>query len=204
MTNTKGETLYHLDNLYCGELYSDSLYSDSFHLIGSHTVNNESELFYIDKDYSINKLSKDMRTTSTFLEHRKSTWRPRCLCWSPSSGDLLVGMIYGVHKKTGSVTRYNQTGQLIQIIQHDEIGQDLYSKPNYVKENKNGDVVVSDSFTAVVVTEREGRYRFSYTGYPSGSGLMACGICTDELSHILVCDNRTETVHMIDKDGQFL
>lgn len=82
LTNTTGETLYHLDNLYCGELYVDSLYSDSFHFIGSHTVNNESELFYIDKDYSINKLSKDMRTTFTFLEYTKSTWRPRCLCWS--------------------------------------------------------------------------------------------------------------------------
>lgn len=80
LTNAKGETLYHLDNLYCGELYSDSLYSDAFHLIGSHTVNNESELFYIDKDYSINKLSKDMKITSTFLEYTESTWRPRCLC----------------------------------------------------------------------------------------------------------------------------
>lgn len=39
LTNTTGETLYQLDNLYCGELYSDSLYSDSFHLVGSHTVN---------------------------------------------------------------------------------------------------------------------------------------------------------------------
>lgn len=63
---------------------------------------------------------------------------------------------------------------------------------------------MSDSFTAVVVTEREGRHRFSYTGHTSGSGLLACGICTDALSYILVCDNRTETVHMIDKDGEFL
>lgn len=204
LTNTTGETLYHLDDLYCGDLYSDTLYSDSFHFIGSHTVNNESELFYIDKKYSINKMSQDMKTITTFLKNTESTWRPRCMCWSPSSGDILVGMIYGTYKKAGNVARYNQNGQLIQIIQRDNIGQDMYSKPNYIKENNNGDVVVSDSFTAVVVTEREGRHRFSYTGHPSGSGLMACGICTDTLSHILVYDNRTETVHVVDKDGQFL
>lgn len=57
---------------------------------------------------------------------------------------------------------------------------------------------------AVVVTERGGRHRFSYTGHPSGSGLRPRGICTDALSHILVCDGRTNTVQMIDKDGQFL
>lgn len=68
LTNTTGETLYHLNDLYCGDLYSDTLYSDSFYFIGSHTVNNESELFYIDKNYSINKLSQDMKTTTTFLK----------------------------------------------------------------------------------------------------------------------------------------
>nr|XP_034309426.1 uncharacterized protein LOC117683722 [Crassostrea gigas] len=40
--------------------------------------------------------------------------------------------------------------------------------------------------------------------HPSGSGLRPCGICTDVLSHILVCDYKTKTVQMLDKDGQFL
>lgn len=30
------------------------------------------------------------------------------------------------------------------------------------------------------------------------------GICTDALSHILVCDHKNKTVQMLDKDGQFL
>uniref|UniRef100_A0A8W8P440 Tripartite motif-containing protein 2 n=1 Tax=Magallana gigas TaxID=29159 RepID=A0A8W8P440_MAGGI len=55
-----------------------------------------------------------------------------------------------------------------------------------------------------LVTERGGRHRFSYTGHPSGSGLQPRGICTDALSHILVCDGRTKTVQMLDSDGQFL
>lgn len=57
---------------------------------------------------------------------------------------------------------------------------------------------------ALVVTDREGRYRFSYTGHLLGSGLSLGGICTDALPHIFVCDSISKTVHMIDKDGQFL
>lgn len=56
----------------------------------------------------------------------------------------------------------------------------------------------------VVVTDREGRHRFSYTGSSSGSGLQPLGLCTDALSHILVCDIRTKSVHMLDRDGEFL
>ncbi|XP_052693745.1 uncharacterized protein LOC128172016 [Crassostrea angulata] len=170
---------------------------------GLHTVNSESELIYIDEDYNINKLSKDMKTTTTFIERTDSTWVPWCVYWSPSTGDLLVGM-YNNYTKTGKVTRYNQSGQLTQTIQNDNTGMGLYREPNYITENNNGDVVVSDSYSAVVVTERGGRHRFSYTGPPSGSRLRPHGICTDALSHILVCDGRTKTVQMLDGDGQFL
>ncbi|XP_065922626.1 uncharacterized protein [Magallana gigas] len=174
---------------------------------GLHTVNSESELIYINRIYNINKLSKDMKTTTTFIERTDSTWEPRCVYWSPSTGDLLVGMsTYDTEtgKVTGKVTRYNQSGQLTQTIHYHNTGRGLYSYPRYITENNNGDVVVSNSFSAVVVTERGGRHRFSYTGHPSGSRLEPWGICTDALSHILVCDLKTLTVQMLNKDGQFL
>ncbi|XP_062578116.1 uncharacterized protein LOC134240013 [Saccostrea cucullata] len=61
---------------------------------------------------------------------------------------------------------------------------------------------------AVVVVDSGGKHRFSYTGPPSGSGLRQgfnpSAICTDALSHILVVDTLTDTVQMIDKDGNFL
>lgn len=63
--------------------------------------------------------------------------------------------------------------------------------------------MVSDSGTAVVVTDHKGKDRFSYTGPSSMSRLEPRGICTDPLSNILVCDNVSESVHVIDKDGQF-
>nr|XP_034310359.1 uncharacterized protein LOC117684008 [Crassostrea gigas] len=148
-----------------------------------------------------------MKTTTTFRERTDSTWEPWCVYWSPSTGDLLVGM-YNDDTKTGKITRYNQSGQLTQTIQHDNTGRGLYREPYYITENNNGDVVVSVYKNymsgALVVTERGGRHRFSYTGHPSGSGLWPCGICTDALSHILVCDGKTDTVQMINKDGQFL
>nr|XP_034322693.1 uncharacterized protein LOC105323757 [Crassostrea gigas] len=190
LTNTTGVPLHRVEDS-CRYLY------------GLHTVNSESELIYIDEDYNIKKLSKDMKKTTTFIERTDSTWGPRCVYWSPSTGDLLVGM-YNYDTKTAKVTRYNQSGQLTQTIQNHNTGLGLYREPYYITENNNGDVVVSDSLSAVVVTERGGRHRFSYTGHPSGSGLYPRGICTDPLSHILVCDATTNTVQMIDSDGQFL
>uniref|UniRef100_K1PLW5 Tripartite motif-containing protein 3 n=1 Tax=Magallana gigas TaxID=29159 RepID=K1PLW5_MAGGI len=190
LTDTTGVPLHRVEDSCRGDILGNGL----------HTVNSESELIYIDRKYNINKLSKDMKTTTTFIERTDSTCRPRSVYWSPSTGDLLVGMYnYG----TGKVTRYNQSGQLTQTIQHDNTGRGLYIVPHYITENNNGDVVVSGS-DAVVVTERGGRHRFSYTGHPSGSRLDPYGICTDALSHILVCDGITKTVQMLDKDGQFL
>lgn len=80
----------------------------------------------------------------------------------------------------------------------------LYECPLYITENINGDVIVFDNNKAVVVTERGGRHRFSYTGHPTGSELSPGGICTDALSHILVCDGKSDSVQMINKDGEFL
>eukprot|EP00105_Crassostrea_gigas_P033961 XP_019918109.1 PREDICTED: uncharacterized protein LOC109617187 [Crassostrea gigas] len=199
LTDTTGVPLHRVEDSWSGDT-------------GLHTVNSESELIYIDRNNNINKLSKDMKTTTTFLEKTDSTWEPWCVYWSPSTGDLLVGM-YNNDAVTGKVTRYNHSGQLTQTIQHDNTGRRLYSFPNYITENNNGDVVVSDYNNdyddafhsgAVVVTERGGRHRFSYTGPRSISLLDPCGICTDALSHILVCDYETKTVQMLDKDGHFL
>uniref|UniRef100_K1QSH4 Tripartite motif-containing protein 3 n=1 Tax=Magallana gigas TaxID=29159 RepID=K1QSH4_MAGGI len=156
-----------------------------------------------DEDYNINKLSNDMKITTTIIEKTESKWEPHCVLWSQSNGDLLVGM-YKEDTNIGKVTRYNQTRELTQTIEHDDRGLELYSNPTFLAENNNGDIVVSDDLSAVVVTDREGRHRFSYTGHPSGSGLSPCGICTDALSHILVCDIRTNTIQIIDKNGQFL
>lgn len=87
----------------------------------------------------------------------------------------------------------------------DCIGLKLYISPNFITENNNGDIVVSDFASgALVVTNREGKYRFSYPANRSELRLKPNGNCTDALSHILVCDKTTNTLHMLNKDGRFL
>lgn len=196
ITSTSGETLQNIDGLR-----SDAR-------SGSHSMNlSREELFYIEKDYNIVKLSKyKEKTKTTFIkcmQETDSAWRPWCLYCSQITDDALVGM-KKLDRIQGKVIRYNNLGEEIQEIQHNEIGSDIYSTPRYITENINGDVVVSDSTGAVVVTDREGRHRFSYKGHPPESKLSPLGICTDTLSHILVCDELTHAVQILDKDGHFL
>ncbi|XP_062578477.1 uncharacterized protein LOC134240398 [Saccostrea cucullata] len=191
LTNTKGEELDRVT-----DIGSD---------LGGHTVNSYGDLIYIDSEYNINKLSTEDNEKTTIIKYNTSPWTPQSVYSSPSTGDLLVGMYRG-YTETGKVVRYNSTGENIQTIQYNNnTGQGLYSRPDYITENRNGDVIVSDyGRYAVVVTDREGNYLFSYTGPPSGSGLIPQGICTDALSHILVCDPINKSVQMLDSEGHYL
>ena len=55
---------------------------------------------------------------------------------------------------------------------------------------------------AVVVVNKSGQHRFSYTG--QGSRFYPYGICTDVLGHILLCDYVSDSIHLLDQDGGFL
>ncbi|XP_061190538.1 uncharacterized protein LOC133198462 [Saccostrea echinata] len=193
LTNLKGHTLYHLTVIKKSSG-------------GVHTMNSANDLLYIDNDLNISKISSYTKTKIILIE-KPETWEPLCIYCS-STKDLLVGNgIYDADEDQYSeakIIRYNSKGRQVQTIQHNSAGQELYSKPRYITENSNGDVVVSDNNRAVVVTDRRGRYRFSYTGPPSGPRLYPYGVCTDALSHILVCDGTTYSVQMINEDGHFL
>eukprot|EP00105_Crassostrea_gigas_P045835 XP_019929983.1 PREDICTED: uncharacterized protein LOC105346070 [Crassostrea gigas] len=165
---------------------------------GYHTVTQDGGLIYTDRENKvINKITLD-NTITEFI--KTGDWEPLSIHSSQINGDILVGMFT---EDEGKVTRYNKTGTEIQNIQRDNKGQALYSDPHYITENINGDVCVSDyNNDAVVVVDKSGQHRFSYTG--QGSGLNPFGICTDVLGHILVCDEISEKVHLLDQDGQFL
>lgn len=106
-------------------------------------------------------------------------------------------------KDTFKVNRYSQNGQLKKAVQYNNTKLKLCQYPRFLTVNKNVDIVVSEP-GAVVVTEQGGRHRFSYTGYPSGSNFSPQGICTDALSHILVCEAKGHTVQILDENGNFL
>ncbi|XP_061167231.1 uncharacterized protein LOC133176077 [Saccostrea echinata] len=197
LTDTSGETL--------------QCVTDKDESGGVHTVSNAGELIYIDSKTNIVKILTDSRTKVKLIKIIDS-WRPRSLYFSSFSGDLLVGMSRYYTDIIGKVTRYDSTGQEIQTVQFNNKGQPLFGDPKYLTQNCNGDIIVSDYILrAVVVTDSGGNHRFSYTGPPLGSGLVRpgsglqpAGICTDGLSHILVCDTFNDTIHIIDKDGHFL
>ncbi|XP_065938412.1 E3 ubiquitin-protein ligase TRIM71-like [Magallana gigas] len=165
---------------------------------GYHTVTQDGNLIYTNRK---NKVIKRITPGNTITESIKTgDWRPISVHSSHINGDILVGMIKDEEAK---VTRYNKTGTKIQNIQRDNKRQGLYGDPHYITENINSDVCVSDfDKHAVVVVDKSGQHRFSYTR--QGSEFNPFEICTDVLGHILVCDSVSETVHLLDQDGQFL
>ncbi|XP_034317849.2 E3 ubiquitin-protein ligase TRIM71 [Magallana gigas] len=164
---------------------------------GYHTVTQDGDLIYTEKNNKvINRITPD-NTITEFI--KTGDWTPLRIHSSHINGDILVGM---KTDEEGKVTRYNKTGTEIQSIQRDNKGQTLYGVPLFITENINGDVCVSDHYIGVVVVDKSGQHRFSYTG--QGSWFPPYGICTDVLGHILVCDINSNTVHLLDQDGQFL
>uniref|UniRef100_A0A8W8JEW0 B box-type domain-containing protein n=1 Tax=Magallana gigas TaxID=29159 RepID=A0A8W8JEW0_MAGGI len=167
---------------------------------GYHTVTQDGDLIYTDrKNKVINRIQQD-NTVTEFI--KTGNWKPISIHSSHINGDILVGMVKGGEAK---VTRYNKAGEEIQNIQRDNKGQALYNDPHYITENINGDICTSDySKHAVVVVNKSGQHRFSYTG--QGSMFVPYGICTDLLGHIIVCDSfhMNNKVHILNQDGHFL
>lgn len=180
-------------------------------LFDYYSVNSDQELIFITLQKDIIKLSKDLKTRTTFLKNPDWRWQPWCLYCSHFTKDVLVGMTFFdfpynemvKETNTGKVTRYNRSGELIQTMQYLNTGQPLFRRPCIITENNNGDIVVSE-LHRIVVADRGGRFRFCYKGPPLGAVLHSYGICTDALSNILVTDDRTNSVQIIDRDGTFL
>ncbi|XP_022341639.1 uncharacterized protein LOC111135664 [Crassostrea virginica] len=165
---------------------------------GHHTATQDGDLIYTDRDKKvIYRITPDKKITE-FI--KTGDWKPLSVYSSRINGDILVGMD---RDKEAKVTRYSKAGKEIQNIQWDKQGRGLYSNPHYITENINGDICTSDYYKrAVVVVNKSGHHRFSYTD--QGSGFRPWGICTDVLGHILVCDYISDTVHLLDRDGGFL
>uniref|UniRef100_K1PVQ7 Tripartite motif-containing protein 3 n=1 Tax=Magallana gigas TaxID=29159 RepID=K1PVQ7_MAGGI len=165
---------------------------------GYHTVTQEGDLIYTDKD---NKVINRITPENTIIEFIKTElWVPLGIHSSHINGDILVGMR---KNGAGKVTRYKKTGTLIQNIECDNKGQKLYDIPHNITENLNGDICTSDKDKrALVVVDKAGQHRFSYKG--QRAVFFPRGVCTDLLGHILLCDYYSDTLHLLDQDGQFL
>lgn len=166
---------------------------------GYHTMSQNGDLMYTDGD---NKMIKKIKLhTNEIVEYIKTgDWKPLSIHCSHLNGDILVGMNKDEEAK---VIRYNKRGKEMQNIYRDNKGQKLYDYPYYIAENINGDICASDyNKNTVVVVNKSGETKFSYTGQMAE--FYPCGICTDGVGHILVCESISRTIHLLNKEGQFL
>jgi hypothetical protein len=105
--------------------------------------------------------------------------------------------------KRSKVVRYSGS-TVTQEIQYRDTGEPLYSIPDFITENKNLDIVVSDR-KRVVVVNREGKFRFSYGGNTrTEKSFNPRGVTTDSMCHILIADYDDHAIHIIDQNGLFL
>ena len=83
-------------------------------------------------------------------------------------------------ENTGKVVRYSSDEQLTQTIHFQDapIREKCFLDPRYITENNNEDIVVSNYFPGcpLLVTSREGRYRFSYPGRQSNMVHCLCQV----------------------------
>ncbi|XP_052684807.1 uncharacterized protein LOC128164829 [Crassostrea angulata] len=164
---------------------------------GHHTVTQDGNLIFADRKYKVIRIITLEYEITNFI--RTGEWEPFSIHSSHINGDILVGMIKGREAK---VTRYNKNGEEIQNIQRDNKGRELYRNPHYITENINGDICTSDyNKQAIVVVNKSGQHRFSHR---LKAKFYPYGVCTDILGHIIVCNISTNTVHLLDQDGQFL
>lgn len=184
-----------------GELVK-SIQTKSGNLPQDISVTRDGELIYVDhEDRSVN-LVNNKRIEAVV---RLQWWKPRNVCCT-SSGGFLVMMIKDENKQS-RVLRY--TGSEKHTFQFNDNGKLLYSSGGmkYVSENKNQDICVADNKAqAIVVINKNGKHRFSYTGPPSASNesFDPVGITTDNHGQILTTDCRNHRIHILDQNGQFL
>ncbi|XP_062598099.1 uncharacterized protein LOC134259528 [Saccostrea cucullata] len=182
------------------------------------------DMIWISDQYGFTILTDTTGDPLCVLLNNMEPWVAKCVYSSHSNGDLLVGVLRYDRDKNkptkAKVVRYIRTGKKYkykQVIGDENKDKRLYGHPLYITENHNGDIIVSDQYHAVVVTNRKGKHRFSYTGPPKyktdefsfkgplpRSRLLPLGLCVDALSNILVSDANSKTIQIIDKDGLFI
>lgn len=72
----------------------------------------------------------------------------------------------------------------------------------YVAENVNGDICFSNR--SVEVYDSNLQHRFSYPNATDVESFLPQDICTDDFGHILIADQRSRLIHILNKDGVLL
>lgn len=169
---------------------------------GYHTVTKKGQQINAFKNLRFFSIRKE-RGGEIFLHVQTRDWKPLSIHPSRYREDILVGMRWNNQAK---VVKYNKTGKIVRrsIQWLNDTEEELYSLPHYITENINGDICVSDLHKqAVVVVDELGEHKFFYRGSQEET-FRPYGICTDDIGYILVCDISSESVHLLELDGQLV
>ena len=130
-------------------------------------------------------------------------WKPSGLCCLPS-GNIAV-----TFPKEGRVIIYSTSGKVVK-----KLDKKLFRHPFRVAQSKvNSDLYITDKTSEspvsaagkVLSLDKDYKVRYEYTSGPGDRELFSpCGLCTDELGHVLITDINNHKVHILDRDGQFL
>lgn len=140
---------------------------------------------------------------------RLGGWCPISICGT--SFDTLLVILVNDYGQT-NIVRYSST-TVLQTIDITDSCKPFYSfdgseqSCKFICENRNFDICVSNYDNKVaVVFDQTGKVRFQYNGNPSPKHkeFWPKGITTDSQSRILIADCYNPSIHILDKDGQFL
>lgn len=170
---------------------------------GCHTVTNDGELIFINPEKVIMKISKDFQEDDLDI-YIPPSLSPCCIYSSPFNSDLLIGLLDKNNMNRGALLRIFESTEDSVLLHYNE-NEPLYEYPQYITENINQDVIICDSSKgALIATDVRGKFCFHYTGYLENSEFDPNGICTNSHGQILVSDQVTNSVQVIDKKGKFL
>ncbi|XP_062568539.1 uncharacterized protein LOC134230713 [Saccostrea cucullata] len=176
-----------------------------FTMSGFHHTTEEGDLLFVEQsEYTVKRIAKDGEITTLFT----TEWKPYCIHYSRINGEILLVQYTSTTKGKflSKVTRHDSTGWT-QVIEEDRNGRRVYENvPQYITENRNGDIWTSSSWGQVVVVDSSGQHRFNYTGQKFQSHFKPSGICTDSFGHALVCNcwSKDASIHLLNEDGGFL
>ena len=162
---------------------------------GAHSVTKEGFLVYL-SGVSVKRRISDANSENFITATNVNGWKARSIFASHRTENIIVGL-QNEEKGIGKLSIYDKEGNHQQTIENNANGKPLYTWPRYITDNVNGDLVTSDWYGGIVVTDQSGTHRFTY------NLSIPRAVVTDSRGRIFGCNN-TPTIHVIDKDGKFL
>lgn len=162
---------------------------------GAHSVTKEGYLVYL-SGVSVKRYLSESSSENFITGTNVDGWKARSIYASHRTGDVIVGL-QNEGKGIGKLAVYDNEGTYKQTIENDANDKPLYTWPRYITDNVNGDIVTSDWYGGIVVTDQAGTHRFTY------NLSIPRAVVTDSNGRIFGCNN-TLKIHVLDQNGKFL